>query len=579
MYLKKIIMTGLLLATTSLALITTSASAEGFFSTLFGENSNETSFKNMLKHVPADTSYMFAISKPIPDDVMKFHIDRGQKAFEMFSKLGKREKVENASSDAFFKAITNELSEKLESGKIEETGLSLKALSVIYGYKLMPVMRMTITDKDKIMELIRRAEDESDHKVTFDKCGEFECIQTANHKKGEPSIVIALLKNEVVMSVSSSDKKKEMINHLIGKADPEVSYSKEKWANFLKHNDYKGFGDGFVNLKKLYDENKTLITAGLFAAKKYKKKESPMTEDEIKACAGVVEDHINNMPEIAFGTKNLQEKKLDYEMVFKTSTGVSETLQSLANATNIAKRSANPIFDMGVNLDFKKTSAALTDYSSFLIASAEKNKCDLVKARDVRKSMGGMMLVMNTGLSQLKSLYFAINDLEMDQRMQPEKIEAILSIGSDNPEGLLAMVGMFVPPLAQLKIPENGSTVKIPTGVIPSRGMPVPPLYVSRSDTAINIMIGNDKPEMLEYKGDVPELMSFAIDGKRYYEIITKVLNAIPVREEEGQTDKADKEREEMTEMMETMGTMTGKIRQEISADKRGLVVNYHMQY
>ena len=109
---------------------------------------------------------------------------------------------------------------------------------------------------------------------------------------------------------------------------------------------------------------------------------------------------------------------------------------------------------------------------------------------------------MNMGLSQFKSIYFSLDSLEMDEKMQPKKLDAVLSIGSDAPDGLLSMVGMMSPALAGLKVRKDGSPVQLPAGAIPSKGMPVPPLSISRSDTAINIMIGNDKPELKDYKSE-----------------------------------------------------------------------------
>ncbi len=112
---------------------------------------------------------------------------------------------------------------------------------------------------------------------------------------------------------------------------------KKKWDEFLKANNYKGYGDGYVNLKKMYDDNKESISEGFFAVNKSSK--SKVTDEEMKACTGVIDDHINNMPEIIFGTKDLKVKNMDYELVVKTSTGVSDVLQGIANTTNIAKRS------------------------------------------------------------------------------------------------------------------------------------------------------------------------------------------------------------------------------------------------
>jgi len=573
---RKVLINGLMIASTSLAVsYTATAHAEGFFSKLFGSSSDSASFESMLSHVPADTAYMMANKKPIPKEVMDFHMKRAKDTFAMISKMQYQAKKQTKDSDegenkgqAFFKALTEEFANKIADGKYEDTGFSPKATSLIYGYKDMPVMRISISDKEKIMEMLKRAEEDSGYKLDLTKCGKFDCFK-ASGKKDAPQMAAVLLENQLAMSLFSKEKSVELLDHLIGKSDPKESYSEKKWDTFLESNNYTGYGDGYINLKKLYNDNKELISEGFFAVNERSK--SKVSDEEIQACTGVIDDHIKNMPEIIFGTKSLDVKKMDYEFVFKTSSGVSEVLQGIANTTNIAKRSEDPIFDLGVNVNFQKFGAALTTYSAFLVDSAEANKCTLINAKDVRKSMGGMMLVMNMGLSQFKSIYLSLNELEMDERMQPKKIDAILSIGSDSVDGLLGMATMMSPVLANLKIPKDGTPVKLPAGAIPSKGMPLPPLSISRSDTAINIMIGNDKPALKDYKSDKAEIMSFAMDGKRYYKILTNVMKTLPKAK--------DAQDEGVIDMMESMGSLMGKIQEEIHADKRGLVIDYHLQY
>ncbi len=570
MKIKSLLLGGVFVAS-ALLTATTTVQAEGFLSKLFGSDSDSASFESMLSHVPTDTAFMMANKNPIPEEVMDFHMKRAKDTFAMISKLqyqAKKSGDEETKGQAFFKALTEDFGNKVADEKYEETGFSAKATSLIYGYKNMPVMRIGISDKEKIMEMLKRAEEDSGYKMDLTKCGEFDCFKALG-KKDALEIAVVLLKNELVMSLFAKENSAELMDHLIGKSDPKESYSEKKWDEFLKVNNYTGYGDGYINLKKLYDDNKESISEGFFAVNKSSK--SKVTDEEMKACTGVIDDHINNMPEIIFGTKDLKVKNMDYELVVKTSSGVSDVLQGLANKTNIARRSAEPIFDMGLNLNFQKLGSALTTYSSFLIDSADTHKCTLIKPKDIRKSMGGMMMVMNMGLSQFKSIYVSLDNLEMNDKMQPEKIDAIVSIGSDAPEGLLSMVGMMSPALAGLKIPKDGSPVQLPAGAIPSKGMPLPPLSVSRSDTAINIMMGNDKPLLKDYKSDTPEIMSSAMDGKRYYEILAKVIKTMP--KPKGSKDDA------VTEMMESMGGMMGKVQQEIHADKRGLVIDYHLQY
>jgi len=566
---KKILIGGLFATVIS---ATSMAQADGFFSKLFGGSSDSAGFKTMLSHVPADTSYMFGNKNPIPADVMDFHMKRSQEAFQIISKLQYKDKKADdkdkpvSKDEAFFKAITNELSSKMGDKKLEETGLSLKATSIIYGYNEMPVMRVSIADKAKIIELIKRAEEESGYKVDFAKCGEFECLKESLGEDG-PSVALVLLKDQVAMALFKKDDEKKVIDHLIGKADPKDAYNEEKWDTFLKDNGYKGFGDGFVNLKKLYTNHKDDFAKGFFLTQR--KSKSAPSEEEINACTGVIDDHINNMPGIIFGTKNMQKETMDYEVVVQTSEGVSGILASLANDTNIAKQSAKPIFAMGLNFNFKKLSEALTSYSQFLIKSGEANKCTLLKPNEIRKSMGGLMMVMNMGLTQFKSVYVSLNELELDERMQPKKLDVLLSLGSDDPAGLLAMASMMSPGLAQLKVPEDGTPVKLPAGVIPSKGLPVPPLSISRSDKSLNIMVGNDKPELVDYKGEKKEMMTFAVDGKRYNEILGNIMKNIP----------QSKSTPDISKMMTAMGKLMANIKEEITADKRGLVIDYHIKY
>jgi len=565
---KKILIGGVLASVLS---ATSMAQADGFFSNLFGGSSSGVDFKTMLSHVPADTTYMLANKEAIPDDVMSAYMTRSQDMFKVIAKLQyKAEKAGKKSEDkalAFYKAIMGEMGDKIADKKFEDTGFSLKPKFVLYGYKLMPVMRMSIADKTKVMELLKRAEEESGYTLKLDKCGEFECYK--NKADDGPKMAIVILKDHLAMSVFSEDTSADVMNHLIGKAEPKESYSEDKWEAFLKENNYKGFGDGFLNLKEIYNLNKDALVAGILKGGKSKK----MSEEEMKACVGVIDDHVNNMPGIIFGITDLEAANMDYEMVFQTSEGVSSVLQEVANKTNIAKRSVDPIFSMGLNLNAKKLGEAVTTYSNFLIKSGETHKCKAVDAKEIRKGMGGMLMVMNMGLTQLKSIYVSLNDLELDDKMQPKKLDVFFSIGSDDPAGLLAMATMMSPGLANLKVPADGTAVKLPAGAIPSKGMPIPPISISRSDKAINFMIGNDKPELKDYKGTKPEIMSFALDGKRYYEIIGNVLKVVP------QSNATGADTKELAEMMTSMGGMMGKVQQEISADKRGLVIDYHIQY
>ena len=554
------------LATTllTMTLLGSPVFAEGFFEKLFGSNSSDSSsFNELISHVPADTSFLFTNKKAIPEAVMDFHLKRSQELFKLVSQQSDKSKTEDTkdSPEAFFSVFFEDLSDKFANKKLEETGLSLNFNYIIYGVDMTPVMRLSITDKEKLMATLKRAEEKSGYKLDLSKCGDFDCMLDNTNNK-DRSMALVFLKNQLVASVFSVDKKEQMINHLTGKVPVKDAYKAESWDAFLKDNFYTGHGEGFIDLQKLYKKGSPLIVSGL-------QKNKRLSDDELKNCMGVAEDHINNMPKVIFGIKSLNAQKMDYEFVLTTSAGVSEVLQGIANKANIAQRVDNAIVDFGLNINFIKLREALTQYSEFLIKSAETHKCENIKAADIRKGMGGMMMTMNMGLTQFKSLYVGVNDIELDSRMQPKNIDAYVSVGTDDPAGLLGMVSMLSPALMGFKVPADGTIVKLPEGAIPAKGLPVPPISISRTENTLNLMVGNDKPALKKYLSDVPAIMIMGIDTKRYYEILSSIMKRM-----------ADKSSDQtIINMMTTIGETAGNVQQEITADKRGLAFNYHIQY
>jgi len=562
-----------------LATLTSPVFAEGFFSKLFSSSDSTDSFESLISHVPADTSFMFANQKAIPDDVMSFHIERSQKLFDTFSKTSdenlkptkttknsnsdktkKIEKTKKTPSD-FFSAFFTDLSEHLKNKTLDDTGLSLKSHVIIYGVELTPVMRLSITDKEKLMKTLVRAEEKSGYKLALAKCGDFDCmVDTA---KDDTSMALVLLNKQLVASVFPVDKKDQIIKHLTGKIPSNDAYKVESWQKLLKENLYTGYGEGFINLKKLYEKGSPLLVKSLLNDKR-------VSDAEIKKCFPVLEDHLKNIPMLIFGTKKLTPQKMNHELVLKTSEEVSEVLQSIANKVNIKQRVDNAIFDIGLNFNIVKLREALTQYSEFLIKSAETHQCENISANDIRKAMGGLVMSMNMGMSQIKTLYVALNNIELKQDMQIEKIAAYLSIGADDPAGLFGMVTLFSPALRNFKIPADGSSVKLPDGALPVSKIELPPIWINRTERTLNLLVGTNTFKLKEYFSGPPAMLISAINSKRYYAKVSSFFDSLK------RTTSSDTA---VKEMMGAIGNYAGNNQQEVYADKRGLVFNYHLQY
>ncbi len=581
--LSRVIMKVFTKQTTTLLLISLLVSpifAEGFFGKLFGSSDSSESFETLISHVPANTSFLFTNQKAIPDDVMSFHVQRSQKLFETLSKASennakpqtddtknknnndktiKTETAKKTPSD-FFSAFFTDLGEHLNNKKLVDTGLSLKSNILIYGVDLTPVMRLSISDKDKLMATLKRAEEKSGYKLALAKCGDFDCmVDTA---KDDTSMALVLLNKQLVASIFPADKKEKLLKHLTGKIPSKDAYKTDDWKTFLKDNLYTGHGEGFINLKTLYEKGSPLVIKELL-------KDNRVSNEELKKCLPVVEDHLKNMPMLMFGTKELTAQKMNYEFVLKTSEGVSEVLQTIANKVNIKQRVDNAIFDIGLNFNIVKLREALTQYSDFLIKSGETHQCKNISAKDIRKAMGGLIMGMNMGVSQIKTLYVALNNIELKKNNQIDKIAAYASIGTDDPAGLFSMVTLFSPALRNFKIPADGTSIKLPDGALPVSKIDLPPIWINRTERTLNLLIGTNTFNLKEYFSGPPAILIMAMNSKRYYEKLTSFLGSLEQNESDAN----------ITEMMSAIGNTTGNVQQEIYADKRGLALNYHIQF
>lgn len=546
-----------------ISLLTSPIFAEGFFGKLFGLEDSNTSFESLISHVPAETSFLFTNQKAIPEEVMSFHIERTKKLFETLTKVSKdadTKKNEHNPTD-FFSAFFTDLGEHLNDKKLAETGLSLKSNMVIYGVDLIPVMRLSITDKDKLMVTLKRAEKKSGYKLSLAKCGDFDCL--VDTAKDNMSMALILLNKQLVASVYPADKKEVILKHLVGKIPSKDAYKAENWQTFLKENIYTGYGEGFISLQKLYEKGSPFVVNELL-------KDKRISDDEVRKCLPVIEDHLKNMPMLMFGTKELTAQKMDYELVLKTSEEVSEVLQTVANKVNIKQRVDNAIFDLGLNFNIVNLREALTQYSEFLITSAETHQCKNIKANDIRKAMGGLIMSMNMGMSQIKTLYLALNNIELKKNMQIDKVAAYASVGTDDPAGLFGMVTLFSPALRNFKIPSDGTSVKLPDGALPISKVELPPIWINRSERTLNLLIGTNTFSLKEYFSGPPSMLIMAMNSKRYYEKVSSFLTSM----KHTKSPEAN-----IKEMMSAMGNNAGNVQQEIYADKRGLVFSYHIQY
>jgi hypothetical protein len=561
------------------------------------ESVSQDRFNKLLAYVPEGTSYLFANKKPMPEKVLDFQLMQVKQlitlSLDSFEDLEKWEKeaaketednseklpeaadkstadMTNEKRRKFFQAILKDISEHMSSDKLADIGIKKDGHSILYGVDQMLVSRFEITGVDAVKEMIKRAETDSGYKAQWDKCGDLECFQFDDEEMGA---AIVFMKDQIAAGLYLTENKQAVLDHLANKSKPTASYSPARWDTFLAENHYKGFGDGFFDLQKTFESGSKVFLEN--AKKEAMERGDSFDEAAYKGCLGLARKHIANVPQMIIGITKMEEKAIDYELLFKTSPAVSTVFQGIPNQLTGLKKASNPIIDLGLNINFSKLRDGLTQYTNFLIKTAKEEKCDDVDPMQIRKAVGGLSMAMMMGASQYKSLYVSANEFEIGKNGQPEKIELFASLIADDPTSLLQLLAMTNSAFATLQVPNDGSVVKLPEGLVPpnpATGV-TPSISLSRKDKVLNVMVGNDKPALEDFKTDKPTLLWSFVDTKRYYELLGTIMKTMPQQQQDEQAQK------QAIEMMNAMAEYAGKVDTRIGADERGVTIDYSIRY
>jgi len=462
-------------------------------------------------------------------------------------------------------------------------GIKIDGHSVFYQADLAPVFRTEISSKKALLDTIKKAEKQSGYRVQWKKCSEYDCIDLANEgdKEGdkESGLVLLLQDKQIAAGIYTDANKQKLMDHLTGKSKPASSYAAADWDQFLAANDYPGYGDGFLNLQKIYGNiEQQLLEQAKSAAEN---SAEPFDEKRFKACSALVARHLQNVPEAYFGMRELQAHMSNYEIVLKTSPTVTAAVSKIPNLMTNMQQSAAPIFDLGLNINIATLRDALMQYTNFLVKNAEELHCDAVNGADIRKAMGGFTMATMMGVNQFKTIYVSLNDFKMnadangESAGKVEKLDLYASVTAENPAALLQMLGMVNPAFATIELPKDGTATRLPEGLIPPNPSGfTPEVYLSQKDQTLNILVGNMKPALKAFKSEHPVFYWNTVDSKRYNAIFTKLAAAGMTGKQS--TDPAQqKEAEKAMQVLQRINELSGQVQTMIGTDERGVVIHY----
>jgi len=447
---------------------------------------------DLLARVPADTPYVVAGSKPLPETLSKHLLQASRiKAEEdqepMWQNLAQADLDETPRRLLqFMHALSQELEGKQTPQGLAELGLPLSGRNLLYGLGVLPVAWVQITDGDKVNALLDRVEKRAG---LTSVAGQLQGQSYRRLTFGKLVGIFAQREGYLVAALLPDPQVDKLLPLALGmeKPTPSLADSGELAALSKKHG-YLGYGEGYIDLVKLTEmalgeaegiNAQVLIALGARPA------------DLSPGCRALAKALVQSAPRVALGFTRVEDHAYDFEMVWETSPGVAAWLRELAAPVPGLGAAPDAIFSLGLGLHLPKLRDGL---KQFLATIAEQGKaCEKVDQEALARSMQSIDMMLNPMLAGIKGFELVVEGVEVPPHgAQPESVDGRLIVAATDPRGLFGMLGMFNPQLAMVQIPTDGTPVKLPLKDLSPQA---PDAWAAIQGEALGIFFGRQPPK------------------------------------------------------------------------------------
>jgi hypothetical protein len=536
----------------------------------------------LFSYVPEETVFFYANSVPLPSEFYDEQVRQAEQVLSIAihqreiqqqalsaaqgkgqAAAGKQPAPATAPAERFLRELMMEVLQNAESERLANIGLSRNSRTMIYGLGLTPVMRIEIDNPEAVMAMLRRVEQRSGFKLDVQNCDGLNCLVVTDDS-GQFGVALVIHKEHLAASLFQNAYRDKVLQHLTGSKMPEKSYTEAQFRQFVESNGYSGYGAGFFRLQQGVDNLENVAMAAL------KQHGEEGNSAQVGKCFEVARAVTAHAPEVIMGVKSIKGRTINMEAVLKTTPEVAKILMAIPAPINGLEVSSNPMVDFGFSANVPKLRDSLLAFMAFLGKSGEQAGCEAIRKQAMDQASMGVAMAMGMGITQVKTLYFAVDELTLGKQGQLQKAEARFSLVADDPMGLVRMLSMFAPPLASLQIPDDGKPVPLPEGLLPAGS---PPVNITLKGQRLTVVSGDGKAATRPMDTSRPALMWFTTDGPRYYGVAAQLVESTPRAEESSAVDQ------QSVEMMRLMSRYQPWLSQVTYPDERGMVMEFTARY
>jgi len=539
--------------------------------TACSKKSNELGNQAHLEYIPADTPYLVASLKPLPDDLRKKWSESYEGIFKILSRISNdsyNEYLERAKEysdqdedsdelendvwdNKWVKALQEEFSDGFSLSELNKFGIDKKSLFSIYGNGVLPVFRLSLSDTDLFINTIERIEENAGSEIPELNIEGMRVWSISNKDKDDGELVFATSDSDLIVSFLPAGATSDMLEKLIGKQKPENNIASTKILNnLMESKSYLPEGIGFIDFEQILNrfiEEPTGLDKDLFAlSDELSYQRSEFNEEITEQCKTDLRTIVKNVPRLLLGFTRLDNEAMDYESLFEVRSDLAKEMTKLTSPVPGLGQPAG-LFSLGFSMNIPE----MRDFAIRRIESMQNEpyKCDFLTpdedsldkmlaavknpAAGFVESVHGMNIVLddvdvNAFMELIDQEEKSSEELDMQtiQDLLAEKFSAFAVLAADKPKTMINMGKMLSPELAALDIKANGKAILI-NDLFPE----APPfdVYSAMDDKALTFSVGknskSNSEKILSMKpSDKNPLFSYSVNVHKYLELFRELM-------------------------------------------------------
>lgn len=424
-------------------------------------------FPRYLVNIPAETPYAFAALEPVPPVLVDQFKKRFKPIYDQYRGLASMMGQNQSRESLIMMALLEEVFDKVMSDQgMASIGLPTSPTFVVYGVGYLPVMRMSLADREKFEAMVRRIEERTSTKRTEETVGD---VPFWSYGEGGGIALMSYIGDDVVFGVTPTNVAQTYVPYAIGAKKPAKSFAD---ANVLeqvqKEYGFQKTGVGFVNLELLANyvfEGGTGVNAEIFKA-------DPLNQANMTAeCVNEVKSLVGQAPRAVFGYDEINAQIMKFRGGIELTNGlgseIAQTKTSLPLTGSPMTTNSMATFGFGFDVG-KMISVARARFDN---VRREPFQCaELSSFNRLANEIVPKTSLIPGAVAGIQGFVGSMSNFEMIQTpsnpndpnsypMTKTFVDGIAAVSADDPAALFDLMATFIPELANVSLTSDGTPV------------------------------------------------------------------------------------------------------------------------